>query len=160
MLTDDDKQWMLAQFGSGEWMLAQFEREKDWVLAQLGSEREWMLAQLGSEREWMLAQFEREREWTLAQLERVETKLLTEFHKWASPLEMRVRSHSAAFRAMDIEVEAVADRVTKLRRHRVTGPSHAMPAKLVRRAQRQDSVSRGSVTHEAGSVGSRIALLV
>src|ERR1700685_887441 len=30
----------------------------------------------------------------MAAIERVETSLLTEFHKWASPLEMRVRSHS------------------------------------------------------------------
>ena len=35
------------------------------------------------------------------QLERVETKLLTEFHKWASPVELRVRSHAAALRAID-----------------------------------------------------------
>jgi hypothetical protein len=55
-----------------------------------------------------------DKQWILAQLERVETKLLTEFHKWASPVEMRVRSHSAALRAIDIEVESVADRVTKL----------------------------------------------
>jgi hypothetical protein len=93
MLTDDDKQWMLEQ------------RER---------EREWILEQRGREREWILEQREREREWTLAQLERVETKLLTEFHKCASPIEMRVRSHSAALRAIDIEVEAVSDRVTKL----------------------------------------------
>ena len=66
------------------------------------------------DKQWMLEQREREREWTLAQLERVETKLLTEFHKCASPIEMRVRSHSAALRAIDIEVEAVSDRVTKL----------------------------------------------
>ena len=52
--------------------------------------------------------------WIAAQLERVETALLTEFHKWASPVEMRVRSHSAALRAIDLEVEAVSDRVTKL----------------------------------------------
>jgi hypothetical protein len=66
------------------------------------------------DKQWMLAQFDREREWHLAQLERVETKLLTAFHKWASPVEMRLRSHSAALRAMDLEVEAVSERVTKL----------------------------------------------
>ncbi|GEM_PF-2297615 len=49
-----------------------------------------------------------------AEVERVETALLTEFHKWASPVEMRQRSHSAAIRALDIEVEALSDRVTKL----------------------------------------------
>jgi hypothetical protein len=37
-----------------------------------------------------------DKRWITAQLERVETALLTEFHKWSSPLEMRVGSHSAA----------------------------------------------------------------
>jgi hypothetical protein len=55
-----------------------------------------------------------DKQWITAQLERVETALLTEFHKWASPVEMRVRSHSAALRALDLEQEALADRVTKL----------------------------------------------
>ena len=37
-------------------------------------------------------------------LEKVETTLLTEFHKWASPVELRQRSHAAALRALDSEV--------------------------------------------------------
>lgn len=49
-----------------------------------------------------------------AEIERAETTLLTEFHKWASPVEMRQRSHAAALRALDAEVEALSDRVTKL----------------------------------------------
>ena len=48
------------------------------------------------------------------EIERVETALLTEFHKWASPLEMRMRSHSAAMRAFDAELEAIDDRVKRL----------------------------------------------
>ena len=52
-----------------------------------------------------------DRQWISAQLERVETALLTEFHKWSSPVEMRVRSHSAALRAIDLELESVSDRV-------------------------------------------------
>jgi hypothetical protein len=48
------------------------------------------------------------------QCEKVETRLLTEFHKWASPLEARLRTHSAALRAVDLEVEALDDRVKKL----------------------------------------------
>ena len=51
---------------------------------------------------------------TYARIEQVETALLTEFHKWASPLEMRVKSHAAALRAFDAEQEFLADRVTKL----------------------------------------------
>ena len=49
-----------------------------------------------------------------AKLERVETTLLTEFHKWASPNEARMRTHTAALRAIDLEMEAVSERVTKL----------------------------------------------
>ncbi len=44
-------------------------------------------------------------------IETVETRLLTEFHKWASPMDARVRSHTAALRALDLEVEALGDRV-------------------------------------------------
>lgn len=42
-----------------------------------------------------------DKQWIGEQLERVETRLLTEFHKWASPVELRARSHAAALRAMD-----------------------------------------------------------
>jgi len=49
-----------------------------------------------------------------AKLERVETALLTEFHKWASPADMRARSHTAALRAMDLEMEALTERAQKL----------------------------------------------
>jgi hypothetical protein len=51
---------------------------------------------------------------TKQDLERVETSLLTAFHQWASPVEMRQRSHAAAIRALDAEVEAISDRVNKL----------------------------------------------
>jgi hypothetical protein len=47
-------------------------------------------------------------------LERVETNLITAFHKWASPMEARQRTHSAAMRALDLEMEALDDRVKKL----------------------------------------------
>ncbi|MGA2113929.1 MAG: hypothetical protein ABSH56_04170 [Bryobacteraceae bacterium] len=47
-------------------------------------------------------------------LERVETTMLTEFHKWASPTEARLRTHAAALRAIDLEMEALSERVTKL----------------------------------------------
>jgi hypothetical protein len=46
--------------------------------------------------------------------EQVETKLLTEFHKWASPAEARNRTISAALRAIDLEMEAIDDRVKNL----------------------------------------------
>ena len=52
--------------------------------------------------------------WIRSELERVETNLLTEFHKWASPVEARQRSHTAALRAFDLEMESLSDRVQKL----------------------------------------------
>ena len=52
--------------------------------------------------------------WIRSELERVETNLLTEFHKWASPVEARQRSHTAALRALDVEMESLSDRVKKL----------------------------------------------
>jgi len=47
-------------------------------------------------------------------IEETEAKLLTEFHKWASPNEARQRTHTAALRAIDLEMEALAERVDKL----------------------------------------------
>jgi hypothetical protein len=47
-------------------------------------------------------------------LERVETALLTEFHKWASPADLRARTHAAASRAIDLEMESLTERVQKL----------------------------------------------
>jgi hypothetical protein len=51
---------------------------------------------------------------TKQDLERVETALLTEFHKWASPAEARARTHAAAIRAIDLEMESLSERVQKL----------------------------------------------
>jgi hypothetical protein len=58
---------------------------------------------------------EDDRQWISEQRERVETRLLTEFHRWALPFEVRQRSHSAVLRAMDVELEALTDRVKKLK---------------------------------------------
>ena len=49
-----------------------------------------------------------------ARIEKTQTTLLTEFHKCASPVEMRQRTHAAALRAVDAEIEALTDRVKKL----------------------------------------------
>jgi hypothetical protein len=55
-----------------------------------------------------------DKQWIRGQLEKVETTLLTEFHKWASPVELRQKSHAAALRALDVEVESVSDRLKNL----------------------------------------------
>ena len=51
---------------------------------------------------------------TKVELERVETNLLTEFHKWASPAEARLRLHKANLHTIEIEMEALSDRIKKL----------------------------------------------
>jgi hypothetical protein len=56
---------------------------------------------------------EEDKQWIRTEIEGLETTLLTEFHTWASPLELRQRSHSAAIRALDVE-ESLAARVKKL----------------------------------------------
>ena len=52
-----------------------------------------------------------DKQWIAEHLERVETRLLTEFHEWASPVELRVHSLVAAPRAMDVEMESLSGRV-------------------------------------------------
>jgi hypothetical protein len=46
--------------------------------------------------------------------EQVETKLLTEFHKRASPTEARNRAISTALRVIDLEMEALGERARTL----------------------------------------------
>jgi predicted nuclease with TOPRIM domain len=50
-----------------------------------------------------------DKHWIREQLEKVKTTLLTEFHKWASPVELR-----QALRALDAEVESLSDRLKNL----------------------------------------------
>ena len=57
---------------------------------------------------------EEDKQWISQRLEKVETALLPEFHKWASPVELRQKSHAAAIRALDTEVEAISDRLKNL----------------------------------------------
>jgi hypothetical protein len=92
-LTAEDKQWFTGQ-------LDKLTTSFDAKLERLGTS-------FDSKLERLETSFD-------AKLERVETTLLTEFQKWASPHEARMRTHTAALRAIDLELEAVSDRVTKL----------------------------------------------
>jgi hypothetical protein len=49
-----------------------------------------------------------------AAIEAMETKLLTAFHSWASPVEQKLRTHREALRALDLQIEEIAGRVKKL----------------------------------------------
>ncbi len=57
---------------------------------------------------------EEDKRWISGRFEKVETTLPTEFHKWASPVELRQKSHAAALRALDAEVESLSDRLKNL----------------------------------------------
>jgi hypothetical protein len=57
---------------------------------------------------------EEDKQWISQRLENVETTLRTEFQNRASPVELRQKSHAAAIRALDTEVEALSDRLKNL----------------------------------------------
>ena len=70
-----------------------------------------------------------DKRWISEQLEGVETRLLTAFHQWASPVDTRMRAHSAAIRALDVEPEVLRDRVDKIEGGRQR-PSSLSPSNL------------------------------
>jgi hypothetical protein len=131
MLTDEDKQWISTKL---EAMGPQIEtrlleaiepRIETRLLEAIESRNEARLLVLESRIEARLLVLESRIETRLLEaiesrigtrLEALETKLLTAFHQWASPQEMRQRSHAAAIKALDAETEYLTDRVTKLER--------------------------------------------
>jgi len=96
-LSDDDKKW--------------FETVIDAKLGRLSADGE---AYFDSRFNNLSATIESYRQEQRVALEALETKLLTEFHKWASPTELRIRSHADAIRAIDLELENTKERVSKL----------------------------------------------
>lgn len=62
-------------------------------------DKQWIKGQLEQRVESLEERFEE-------QLQKLETTLLTEFHKWGSPVELRQRSHAATLRAHYAEMEA------------------------------------------------------
>ena len=65
-------------------------------------------------KQYLIGMEERLKEYVNERCEQVETKLLTEFHKWASPAEARHRTISAALRAIDLEIASNKDLAKKL----------------------------------------------
>jgi hypothetical protein len=53
---------------------------------------------------------EEDKRWIDDRLQAMETRLLTAFH----PVEIKARSHSAALRALDMQLEALEERLSKL----------------------------------------------
>ncbi len=86
------------------------DEDKSWIAQELAIQLAQHLQQTSARLEEMSAKIEE----TNAKIERVESSLLTRFHKWASPNEMRARSSSFAIRALDLEFESLAERVKNL----------------------------------------------
>lgn len=109
MLIDQDKSWIKELF---QQQLQQLQEQlqqhlQQHLQQQLQQHRE-------EERLWVREQLNEHTRLFSERLEKVETTLLTEFHKWASPQDMRIRSHALAMRALDDEVESLPDRVKNL----------------------------------------------
>lgn len=66
------------------------------------------------DKQWISERLQKVESEFSGRLEKVETTLLTEFHKWASPVELRQKSHAAALRPLDAEVESLSDRLKNL----------------------------------------------
>jgi hypothetical protein len=111
-LTVEDKDWLNGQLDTRFARLTiNLEGNLDAKLERLESNFDAKLDRLETSFDAKLERLETRFD---AKLERVETTLLTEFQKWASPHEARIRTHSATLRAIDLELESVSDRVTKL----------------------------------------------
>lgn len=57
-----------------------------------------------------------DKRWMSEQLEKLETRLLTEFHKYAEFSDARARSHGATLYSLELQIEALRDRLEKLER--------------------------------------------
>jgi hypothetical protein len=116
-LTDEDKTWFAAQLGV---LRAESSERINALRAEFSEHvsalRAGFSEQLSALRAEFIQRLEAQRIELSDRIEKSETTLLTEFHKWASPVELRQRSHAAAMRAFDAELEAVSERVTKLER--------------------------------------------
>jgi DNA anti-recombination protein RmuC len=100
MFSEDDKRWIIERFEKVE--------ERIEKVDVRFAERIEKVEERFAER------IEKVEERFAERIEKVETTLLTEFHKWASPIEMRQRTHTATLRALDEEMEALSDRVKNL----------------------------------------------
>jgi hypothetical protein len=95
-LTDEDKTWITEQ-----------------LRGYLREDRAWTTEQLRDTNSRITEYLREDRNRIMEEIRTVETSLLTEFHKWASPSEARQRTH-AALRAIDLEMEALSERVSEL----------------------------------------------
>lgn len=67
------------------------------------------MALTNEDKQWLLETFA-----TKQELENMETKILTAFHQWASPLESRVRRHREGIHDLETELDSLTNRVKAL----------------------------------------------
>jgi molecular chaperone DnaK (HSP70) len=87
-------------------------------MAFTNEDKAWLEEQFQGLRTELQARMEQSEKKLRDNIERVETNLLTEFHKWASPNEARQRTHHLAIRDLDMQLEALEERVRKLEERR------------------------------------------
>lgn len=64
------------------------------------------------DKEWLRSEFVALR----SEMHDLETRLLTAFHGWASPVEMRLRNQRDEIHTLQVTIDALTDRLTKLER--------------------------------------------
>jgi len=95
----------------------------DPVTSLTAEDKEWIVTRMEELRGQVRQDLEgmrREMESMRGEIEETETKLLRAFHDWASPADLRARAHNAVLRAVDLEIESLADRVKTLERRNNT----------------------------------------
>jgi predicted nuclease with TOPRIM domain len=111
--SNEDKEWLSARFGQLDTGFEQLDTRFEQIDTRFGQLEARFEARF--ERiETRLTNLEEKVDQLDQKIERVETALLTEFHKWASPVEMRLRSHTTVLRTIDMDMEALTDRVKRL----------------------------------------------
>ena len=113
-LTEDDKKWLTEQFATKLDLETKLERVATKQDLETKLERVATKQDLETKLERVATKLDLERYATKEDLERIETNLLTAFHSWASPTEARLRTHTAMLRAIDLEMEVLSNRISKL----------------------------------------------
>jgi len=61
-----------------------------------------------------MALTDEDKRWIDERMELMETRLLTAFHSWASPVEARQRRHRDTIHDLEVEIDALSARVKAL----------------------------------------------
>ena len=111
MLTDEDRKWFEARLDADKQEYQKLlERYVRVTFERMDADKQEMMQRFQD----VDRRFDTERAHTDERIEALETKLLAGFHKWASPIDSRIRTHSSMLRTLDLEFEALRDRVQKL----------------------------------------------